>query len=211
MYERQNRLSYNTYWGNLLMATQRNFESYISPEDYLILDNASKTKYEYLDGQIYAMSGGTPKHSKIIYNLTGLMFRDIGNKQCGGFNSDIRVQVSKNEYLYPDFTVVCGEARFDEDSPNNLLNPTMVAEVVSDSSEVRDHFIKLNIYQKIESLKIYCIIEQNKPKITLHTRQDNGWLKREFEGLDVIVPLDAINAQLVLSELYETIAFDDVS
>lgn len=185
--------------------------SYISPEDYLILDEASETRYEYLNGEIYAMTGGTPKHSKIIYNLTGLMFREIGNKTCGGYDSNVRLQISKGEYLYPDFTAVCGDPKYDEDDSNNLLNPTMVVEVVSESSKVRDHFVKLNVYQTIDSLQIYMIIEQDTPKVTLHTRQDNGWLNRKFEGLDAIVPLDAISAQLNLSELYETVEFDDNS
>jgi len=139
------------------------------------------------------------------------MFREIGNKTCGGYDSNVRLQISKDEYLYPDFTAVCGDPKFDEYDSNNLLNPTMVVEVVSESNKVRDHFVELNVYQTIDSLQIYMIIEQDTPKVTLHTRQDNGWLNRKFEELDAIVPLDAISAQLNLSELYETVEFDEKS
>jgi len=183
--------------------------SHISPEDYLILDEASETRYEYLNGEVYAMSGGTPKHSRITHNINGLMFIALRQSPCKGYESNIRLQISKKEYLYPDFTAVCGKAEFDEAYPNNLKNPTMVVEVVSDTSEHRDHFIKLNVYRSIESLRIYMIVEQTTPKVTLHLRQDNGWLYQVYEGLDAVVPLDAIGTTLNLSELYETVDFDE--
>lgn len=135
------------------------------------------------------------------------MYAELRGRPCNGYNSDIRVQVSKTKYVYPDFTVVCGESEFSEEQPNNLLNPTMVVEVISESSAYRGRFVKLDLYGRIPSIKIYLIVEQDQAGVTLLTRQADGWFLRLYSGLDAVVPLDDIQAQLKLSELYETVEF----
>ena len=191
------------------MAMQSNYHPYMSLENYFDLDEKSEIKHEYIDGEIYAMSGGTATHSKIIYNLGGLLFAQLRDSPCGGYESNLRIKVSETRYVYPDFIVVCGNPDFSDDNQTMLTNPTMLVEVVSESSERHDRFIKLDLYRSIPSLQIYLLIEQNSARATLYTRHlDGGWLLRDYIGLNATVPLDAINATLVLSELYETITFD---
>lgn len=138
------------------------------------------------------------------------MYNLLRYSKCGGADSNIRVQISKTRYVYPDFTVVCGQPIFQEGNPINLTNPIMVVKVISESSEHHDRFIKLDLYRSIATLKIYLIIEQNRPRVTLYTRHQEGWLLRDYIGLESIVPLDEINAQLKLTDLYETIDFPDI-
>ena len=194
------------------MVMQPDHTEHWSVKDYFALEEESEIKHEYIDGEIYAMSGRTATHSKIIFNLGGLLFAQLRNSSCGGYESNLQIKISETRYVYPDFIVVCGQPNFASENQIMLTNPTMLVEVISESSERHDRFIKLDLYRSIPSLQIYLLIEQNSARATLYTRhQDGGWLLRDYIGLNAIVPLDAINATLALSELYETISFDNNS
>lgn len=190
------------------MASQPNQKEFWTVEAYLELDDASEIRYEYLDGEIYAMSGGTPRHSKITHNINGIFFNQLEDGLCGGFESNLRVSVSETQYVYPDFTVVCGEAIFSEGKDRALLNPTMLVEIVSESSKQRDYIEKLHLYQNIASLEIYLIVEQESPYVTVYSRRSEGWLMRSFLGLDAILSLEQINATMKLKDLYRRVDFE---
>src|SRR5436190_11784766 len=120
------------------MATQPSpaAKPYVTPEEYLARERAAETKSEYFDGEIFAMAGGTPQHSAIIFNVNGLLFPQLRGGPCRGFNGDLRVKVSETGlYTYPDLVVLCGELQFDDQQRDTVLNPTLIIEVLSPTTE----------------------------------------------------------------------------
>lgn len=190
------------------MASQPHEKEFWTSEEYLELDNESEIRYEYIDGEIYAMSGGTASHAKIVFNLPLLLGPQIRKHGCQGFSNDMRVQVSGTKYVYPDLSITCNEPEYTTDREITLINPMMVVEVVSESSKFYEHVTKREMYQTMPSVQIYLIVEQNRPHVTLYTRQADGWLVKIYSGLDAIVTLDAIHCELKLSKLYETVEFE---
>jgi Uma2 family endonuclease len=178
-------------------------------EEYLDYELETGIKHEYLDGEIYAMSGGTDKHSRIKFNLGVELGQQLKkSKTCRGYDSDMRVKINDSTYVYRDMTVVCGEARFSDDAHTMLLNPTLVVEVFSESSENYDKGQKGDYYQSLPSVQAYLLLAQDKAHAQLYTRHEAGWLKREFSGLDAVVPLESIGCTLALSEAYLNIEFE---
>lgn len=177
-------------------------------EEYLAYEEETHMRYEYIDGEIYAMAGGSDKHSIIKANCTVEVGVQLRGKSCRLYDSDMKVKISDIKYVYPDFSVVCGQAKFSDDTHTMLLNPTFVLEVVSPSSEQYDKVVKLEYYRSLPSVQAYLILDQERVFAQLSTRQDNGWLLREFTDLESTVPLEVINPQLNLAEAYRDIEFN---
>ncbi|MDE2748807.1 MAG: Uma2 family endonuclease [Chloroflexota bacterium] len=175
-------------------------------EEYFAFDEASEYKNEYIDGEVYPMTGSTAYHAEIMINLgiaLGLRLRG------GGFHvysSAMRNSVSPTRYLYPDLSIVRGEPALDEGAVN-LFNPTLVAEVISPTTAARDRGFKREMYQSIPSLQVYLVIEQFEAQVEVDTRLDENWQTREYTGLDAIVPLPALDCDLPLKEIYDGISF----
>jgi len=181
-------------------------------EEYLVYEREMDIKHEYIDGEIYAMSGGTDKHSRIASNCITELSLKLRESNCHVHTSDMRVQVSKTKYVYPDFSVVCGQAQFSDESNTNLLNPILVGEVMSPSSLGYDQGLKSQFYRSLSSLKYYLLVDQGRVHIQLYTLQENGWLLQEFTDLEVTLALDSIGVQLPISEIYRGLEFDsDIS
>ena len=174
----------------------------LTVEEYLALEEADGIKYEYIDGEIYAMSGGTRIHSRIAVNCTTSIDMQTRGKSCEVFNSDMRVKITDIKYVYPDFSVVCGEPKFSDEKETMLINPIFVAEVMSPSSIDYDSGTKANFYRSLPSVQVYLLIDQDRPFAQLFTRHESGWLLREYEGLDKTIPLDSIGCHLEMSEVY---------
>ncbi len=175
-------------------------------EEYFAFDEASEYKNEYIDSEVYPMTGGTIYHGIIIANASGELRQLLKGSDCRVISSDMRNRVNPRRYVYPDFSVVCGEPATDERAVT-LWNPTLVAEVTSPSSLNYDRGDKLRYYQSIDSLQIYLVIDQQRPLVELHERRDGGWHAQEFSGLDAVVPLASLGCDLPLTEIYEGISF----
>ena len=177
-------------------------------KEYLAYEEETGIKHEYLDGEIYAMTDGTKKHSVMATNCTteiGLQLRD---SDCYVTNSEMRVQISSTKFVYPDFVVICGKDEFMDDKEITLLNPTLVAEVISDSSEKYDRGLKSEFYRSLSSLQYYLMVDQNRVYAQLYTRgEDDKWIFQEFNQRDMIIPLDAIGVELPVSEVYRGLTF----
>lgn len=180
-------------------------QKYWAVAEYLAFEQESDTKYEYIDGEIYAMSGGTDNHSSIAVNCTTELNLQVRNKSCRVFNSDMKVKISDIKYVYPDFSVVCGQAEFSDEKHTMLTNPTLVAEVMSGSSVNYDKGLKADYYRSLPSLQLYLIIDQEKVSAQLYTRQKDGWLLSEYTDLEAIIPLESIGCQLAMAEVYRDI------
>ena len=177
-------------------------------DEYLAYEADAEIKHEYIDGDIFAMSGGTRKHSRIITNVTteiGLQLRDTA---CNIDSSDLRVKINDLRYVYPDLSVVCGDEIFTNENETTLTNPTLIVEVMSPSSEKYDTGMKSTMYRSLPSLKAYLVVDQSQVFVQLYTRQENGWLLQEFDKRDQIIPLPMIKADLPLNEVYRDVNFD---
>lgn len=174
--------------------------------EYLALERASATKHEYVNGRVYAMAGGTPEHAR----LAGAMLRELGaalrGKPCAAFSADLRVHVAATRRsTYPDATVVCGKLEHAADDADAVVNPTVLVEVLSESTESADRGEKWSHYQRVASLREYVLVSQTTRRIEIFSRdveQPELWHYREYgEGtlarvpsLDVGLEVDAVYA-----------------
>lgn len=177
-------------------------------QDYIAYDDASDIRHEFLNGEIYAMSGGTDKHVDIITNTSGALWQVTKSSNCRTRVSEMRVKINDDTYVYPDITVTCGESKFEDDNNTMLLNPTIVIEVTSKSSESFDKGLKAELYRSLKSVQAYLVIDQHRVFAQLSTRQSNGWLLQEFTKIQQAIPLNAINFDLPLSDIYLGIDFE---
>lgn len=179
----------------------------ISPEEYLEFERASEEKHEYLNGHVFAMSGAKRNHNKIVANLSGLLWQDLKSKDCEFYPNDMRVFVPKTGlYTYPDLVVVCGEPEFQDTIPDTLLNPVLLIEVLSDSTEGYDRGKKFQHYRSIESLREYVLVSQNEARVEKYLRQGDGfWVLSEAVGLESAIELESIECRLDLKEIFEKV------
>ena len=190
------------------MAIQRIAPREMTVADYLDLEARSETKHEFIDGAIVPMTGGSLNHSRIPMIIVGILFPQLLDTECMICSSDMRVGIAAEQYVYPDLSVVCGKPRL-RDQQRTLLNPRLVLEVTSPSSLQRDRGRKLDLYRALPSLDNYLIFAQSRAFAELHSRVEDGWTRREYEGLDAVIGLDGLSCHLPLSQVYGGIALTE--
>ena len=173
--------------------------------EYFAFDEASEIKHEYIDGEIFPMTGGTLNHALIMVNAVGALWQRLKGTDCRVLSSDMRNRINPTRYVYPDFSVVCGDPATDEGAVT-LWNPTLIGEVTSPSSMDYDRGLKRRFYHSMASLQVYLVIDQHRVHVELHERQDGGWLQREFSDLDAVIPLPALDCEIPLAEIYDGIS-----
>lgn len=181
-----------------------------TPEEYLELERAAEFKSEYLDGQIYAMSGASLAPAGITFNLYGQIGAQL-KPPCRGLSNDMKVRTSYTGlYAYPDLIVVCGEPLFHDKKGDVLLNPKVIFEVLSPSTEIYDRTEKFFRYQMLESFTDYVLIAQSEPRIEHFSRHPNsGWLFNLVKGLENNLSVASIECTLELARIYSGIEFPD--
>lgn len=186
-------------------------EQFVTAADYLALERQAETKSEYLNGHIYAMSGASREHNTIVFNLARCIGNQLDRKPCRGYVNDMRVKVSPTGlYTYPDVVVACGEPRFEDQHVDTLLDPTVIIEVLSDSTEAYDRGDKFAHYRALESLSDYLLVAQDKPRIERYSRQPDGrWIYSVADGLDSRIEIAAIDCVLQLAEVYDRVEFSE--
>lgn len=181
---------------------------FISPTDYLTYERQAETKSEYWAGEIYAMSGASARHNIISLNV-GAEFRTQlkSRRSCTVYPSDMRVKVEATGlYTYPDVVVVCGRPQFEDSVRDTLLNPTVLVEVLSNSTERYDRGAKFQHYRQLASLAEYLLIAQNEYRIEHYLRQpDQQWLLTEATDLQRAISLPSIECTLALAEVYDKV------
>lgn len=187
------------------MAAQPN--ATMSVEEYLAFDRASETKHEYYDGEILAMAGASFAHNLIVGNTYTSLRGQLRGGNCRVILSDLRLFVQGTGlFAYPDLTVVCGQPRFGLGSPDILLNPTLIVEVLSSSTESHDRGKKFQQYRTIESLRGYLLIAQDTPRIEHFARQTSDlWLFSEAVGMEATLHLPSIDCELTLADIYQEV------
>ena len=184
--------------------------SYISPEEYLRLERQAEYKSEYVNGEIFAMSGASRKHNLITGNISSEFNQQLRDKPCEAYANEMRVKVTATGlYTYPDVVVVCGEPKFEDKYFDTLLNPTVLVEVLSPSTERYDRIAKSSYYRTLESLAEHLLVAQDEVRLEQYVKQQNGqWLLFESTSLDAVVELPSIGCSLALRDVYDKIMFD---
>jgi len=179
----------------------------ISLEDYLAAERQAETKSEYLDGEVFAMSGASREHNLITWNLSGILYAQLKGRGCEAYSGDMRVHIpATGLYTYPDLVIVCGEPRFDGSDLDTLLNPTLLIEVLSPSTEGYDRGKKAAHYRTLGSLREYLLVSQEEVRAELLTRQEEGhWLLSEASRREETIPLASIGCTLHLADVYERV------
>jgi len=190
------------------MSTQP--KTFITPEEYLELERKAEYKSEYYNGEMFAMSGTSLKHNTIAMQLYGLVGQHLRGKKCRAYPSELRVLVAPSGlYTYPDLVVVCGAPQLTDAYNDTLVNPTLVAEILSPSTENYDRGNKAKLYREIPSLRELLLISQDCFDVELYQRRDDGsWSLFDAVGLDASVHLTSIDCTLRLAELYENVVAD---
>jgi Uma2 family endonuclease len=182
---------------------------FFSPEEYLTLERTAATRSEYLDGVIYDMVGSSPEHSLITANVSGALWVQLKGKPCQVFSSDMKVRTDlAGLFAYPDVTVVCGEPVFHDERRDVLVNPKVIIEVLSPSTEGYDRGEKFAAYRGIASLLDYLLIAQDAARVEHYTREgEDRWVLTEAAGLEARVEIASIDCVLALEEVYEKVTF----
>lgn len=189
----------------------------ITPEEYLSLERAADFKSEYFDGRIYQMAGASPEHSAIVFNLYTEVGVSLRGKPCRGLSNDTKVRSGelvmsgkKGLFSYPDLTIICDEPLFHDEHRDVLINPKVIFEVLSPSTEVFDRTKKFFRYQTIETFTDYILIAQDEPRIEHLIRQpDGGWTLYVYTGLENSFHIASIDCTITLRGVYAGINFPE--
>jgi Uma2 family endonuclease len=178
-----------------------------TPEAYLAFERRSDMKHELIDGRIYAMSGASRAHAALSARLSGILDHQLRGRKCRAFSSDLRVKVpATGIYTYPDLSVVCGRVELEDERADTLLNPTLLAEILSPSTQAYDRGAKFRHYQSIDALQDYLLVSQDLPRLELFSRTDDGrWIYSVADGLAGRLELPSVGVTVNLAELYDAL------
>ena len=182
----------------------------LTEAEYLAKERKADFKSEFYKGEMFAMSGASREHILIAGNLVGELRTQFKGRCCEVYSNDMRVKVSETGlYTYPDVVIVCGEPEFIDAEVDTLLNPTVLIEILSPSTESYDRGTKATQYRRIPSLREHVLISQERPQVEVLSRQaDGNWLLREVSDLDQVVTLPSVSVSLPMREIYDRITFE---
>jgi Uma2 family endonuclease len=185
----------------------------VSHDEYLVFERASDQKHEYLDGLIYAMAGSSPEHSTISVNIAEIVTRQLRGTRCRPFSSDMRVRcipvapqavAKQGLFAYPDFMVMCGEPVYHDEHHDVLVNPVLIVEVLSPSTEAYDRDEKFRRYRELVSFTDYVLVSQDRYCVEHHTKAaDGSWAITRETDLSKAVSVDSIRCTIPLTDVYE--------
>ncbi|MGH3086647.1 MAG: Uma2 family endonuclease [Rubrobacteraceae bacterium] len=176
----------------------------LTEEEYLAIERRAEFRSEFLEGEMFAMAGASRRHNRIVSNLVITLGNQLRERPCNVYSNDMRVKIpGTGLYTYPDVVATCGEETFADDEQDVLLNPMVIIEVLSDSTEARDRGRKFEHYQSVESLSTYALVSQGAARVEQYVRQEGGaWLYTEAHKDDAVVGLEAILCELKLEDVY---------
>ncbi len=190
--------------------------------EYLEFERASEGKHEFVNGHIYpmrggsdtdrasGMSGGTDAHALIGWNVLAAFHAAFRGRACRAHTSDMRMKIlDTGMYTYPDVSALCGRPELEDGRRDTLLNPSLVIEVLSPSTEDYDRGDKFAHYRRLASLREYVLVAQDRPHVERYVRAGDGWVLTEFDRLDDVVALPSVDATLVLRDVYERVEFTE--
>ena len=196
----------------------------LTPEEYIAferkaLPDAEIIRHEYINGELIAMSGASRAHNLITGNISGELRTLLRDSRCETYANEMRVSTpTTTSYFYPDVAVVCEEPRFEDNAFDTLLNPIILVEILSPSTEAHDRGEKFAHYRQLPSLQEYILVAQDKVLVEHYRREEKqgtasvsgkDWIFTDFQELEEILPLTSIHCELPLREIYERVPFSD--
>lgn len=190
---------------------------YFGLEEYLEYEREAEERSELVDGEIYAMAGESPKHGDVSMNLAGILHNKLRGTDCRGRVKDTKIKsgalkerFGKGMISYPDIAVICGEPEYHDKHRDVVLNPTVIIEVLSESTADFDRGVKFTRYRMFNpTLSDYILVWQDEPLVEHYIRQESGdWLLKEYHGLAANFQIESINCSLGLAEIYERVEFE---
>ena len=184
--------------------------THVTPEEYLAAERLSETRNEYIDGGVFPMPGGTANHVRIVVNLTTELMLQLRERNCDILPLDMKVRLQgSRKFFYPDVSVVCGELQYHDDRRDVILNPDLIVEVLSPSTEAFDRGAKFEAYQTLESLREYLLVAQDSPRVEQFVRNGDGsWKYTAAAGLDSSLKPPSIDCTLNLGAVYNRVDFN---
>ena len=186
---------------------------HVTIAEYLEFEETATERHEFHNGEVLAMSGGSPEHSEISTNTIIAVGNALRGKPCRNYDSNLRVRItSTNRYLYPDSSIICGPREFDPDDPKrrSVTNPRVLIEVLSPTTEAYDRGDKFDLYRKLTSFQEYVLIWQTTPRVETFLRgRDGAWTFTPFSGLDATLLLSTVDIRIPLAEIYTGVTFPD--
>lgn len=179
-------------------------------EEYFALEQVGNARYEYWDGDIICMSGGSEAHGRICGNVYFALRLQTGGHTCQAFTSDVPVKTpTLPPYRYPDTSIACGTAVFENiDGIDVLVNPVLIVEVLSPQTEKADRGAKFEAYKAIDTFREYLLIAQHEPHLTHFVKQETGeWRRFDTADLTATVELEAVGCTLAVADVYATVVF----
>ena len=179
----------------------------LTPLEYLAWERQQGTRHEFFDGEIFAMTGASREHNLVCGNTFSALHAQLRGTPCEVYNNDMRVKVSETGmYTYPDIVAACAEPRFEDAEVDTLLNPVLIIEVLSDSTEQYDRGAKFRHYRTLPSLQDYLLVAQTECRVEHYAREAGSrWLLTEYGGLDDTIDLTSVGCRLHLREMYERV------
>ncbi len=184
--------------------------THLTPEEYLAAERLSETRSEYIDGGVYPMTGASLNHTVIVFSIGAELTPQLRSSPCRVAGIDLKVRMpDSRKFFYPDVTVVCGEPQFHDDRKDIILNPVLVVEVLSKSTEAFDRGAKFEAYRTVESLKEYLLVAQDRPFVEHFVRNDAGkWEYASAIGPESSLTLPSIGCTLNLGAVYDKVDFN---
>lgn len=188
----------------MIATTERRY----TLDDYRAIAERAEEKYEYHNGEIILMSGGTVTHSRLSRNLLNLLDNALQNSQFEAINNDLRLWISDYQCgVYPDVMVFEGALKFNADRQDEVLNPLLIGEVLSPSTEEYDRTDKFRMYRSIPSFSDYLLIRQNKVFVEHYYKHPDGWQYQDFDSLKQLISLEHLGIELPVAKIYRNIKF----
>ena len=178
-------------------------QTILTPEEYIASERKATLKSEYLNGEVLAMSGASLAHTRITLDIATELNTQLRGKECEVITNNMRVRTgSKGAYFYPDVVAFCGEPQFEDNVFDTLLNPILVIEVLSPSTEAYDKGEKFAHYQELTSLQEYIPVSQDRIRVEQYRLIKTQWVQTEFHRQEDVMPLVSIGCELRLQDIY---------
>lgn len=192
----------------MVVQTQQH---YYTPEEYLELEEKAEARNEYIDGVIKPMTGGTTNHNKIAGNFYKKFPDSIDGQNYDTYINDVKLWIPKYRiYTYPDVMVIKGEPIYEGSGTTKIINPSLIVEVLSNSTKNYDKGDKFKYYRSISSFQEYILIDQYSFAVEQYAKQSEGqWLFKEYEGEDAILNLDSVELQISFKDIYARVQFEE--
>ena len=183
--------------------------SLLTPGEYLELERKAEFRSEYIAGRMYAMTGASRRHGLIAGNFFRELSSQLRTRACEAYMNDLRVKVSPTGmYTYPDIVAVCGEVLLEDTHFDTLLNPTVIVEVLSESTEAYDRGEKFAHYRRLDTLREYVLVAQDKIRVEHFRREGEEWILSEVSGADATLHLASIDCHISVAAIYEKVEFN---